>query len=57
MPEVRVGIIQVSPAVVSPDGQSHAYTFGRALVSDLSVVEGVKSLSLSAGVGGMEESK
>ena len=41
-PEGTPFVIQIHPVAIAPDGQSYAYSYVRAFVDDLYVVDGVK---------------
>ncbi len=42
LPEDSVGIIDIGPVLIAPDGQSYAYSYLRELVSDFFIIDGLK---------------
>ncbi len=41
-PAERSGIIQIVPVLMTPDGKSYVYGYGRAASSDLYLIDGLK---------------
>ena len=42
MPEDPTAVIQISSVVIAPDGRSYVYSYVRAFIDDLYVVDGVR---------------